>query len=130
MNWSRDSRPSRLREAVRPRLRDLGGADAGCLLRLVEAYATPGSLREAGRGALGQPDLAPERAWEALSLLDGMGVLADYPELVERWDELNEMLDDEGSLEQLAEQLESDPDEVWLALQGLGGSSPTSAPKS
>ena len=53
-------------------------------------------------------------------MLDGAGVLDDYPELAERWDELNEALDEDGSIEQLVEQIEERPRGLWLALQGLG----------
>src|SRR5436305_13666860 len=61
----------RLREAVRSRLRELGGTDGEAILRVVEAYATPGLLRELAEALEGQPSLAPERAWTALTLLDG-----------------------------------------------------------
>ncbi len=113
-----------LRTALRPRLRDLSGADAEPVLRLIEAYATPDLLRALAEALVAQPDLAPERAWHALALLEGVGVLSAYPELAERWEELNEALDEEGSLEQLAEQLERDPDAAWVALQGLGAVEP------
>ena len=114
----------RLRAALRPRLGDLRGADAETVLRLVEAFGTPELHHELARSLLDQPDLVPERAWDALALLDGLGLLADYPELAERWDDLNEVLDEGGSLEQLAEQLEREPGEAWLALQGLGAVEP------
>ena len=43
--------------------------------------------------------------------------------LLERWDDLNEAID-EGSLEDLAAQLEDEPDGSWVALQGLGAVEP------
>ncbi len=69
----------RLREAVRGRLRMLGGEDGEAILRLVEAYATPELLEELAEAIEDQPDLPPERAWEALGLLEGAGVLERSP---------------------------------------------------
>src|SRR4051794_32196326 len=51
-----------LREAVRSRLRALGGADGDAILRVVEAYATPGLLQELAAALEVQPALSPERA--------------------------------------------------------------------
>jgi hypothetical protein len=106
--------------AVLARLDDLGGPDAEALVRLVEAHPEPSALHALAEALAAQPDLPAERAWEVLSVLDGAGVLADHPVLAERWDELNEALDEDGSLAQLVDQIEGDPDGVWLALQGLG----------
>jgi hypothetical protein len=111
--------PEELRAALRWRLRDLSGADAEPVLRLLEALATPALLDALAEALLAQPDLAPERAWEALALLDDAELLDRHPDLAERWQELNESLDDEGSLDQLASQIEDDPEGLWLALQGL-----------
>jgi len=110
--------------AVQNRLQDLSGPDAEVLLRLVEANPRPALLRALGEAVVAQPDLSPERAWEALAVLDGAGVLADFPALADRWDELNEAFDESGSVDQLVEQLEDDPDGVWLALQGLAAVEP------
>jgi hypothetical protein len=114
----------RLREVVRSRLRELGGADGEAILRVVEAYATPGLLHELAVALEDQPALAPERAWGALTLLDGAGVLENYPVLVERWEELNESLEEDDSLGTLVEQLEEEPEGSWVALQGLGSVEP------
>src|SRR6185312_13452734 len=116
----------RLVAAVRPRLRDLHGADGECLLRLVEANASPDLLQGLADAISSQPDLSPERAWDALAILEAEEFLDLYPDLAERWEELNEMLGDEGedSLAQLAEQLEGDPGEAWLALEGLSAVEP------
>jgi hypothetical protein len=117
--------PETLRAAVRGRLHDLGGGDGEPVLRLVEALATPELLAGLAEALLDQPGLAPERAWEALALLDDAGMLARYPELTERWDELHETIEDEdGSIEQLAAQIEDDPEGPWLALQGLAAVEP------
>ena len=111
-------------EAVQVRLADLSQPDAESLLRLVEANPIPSLARALGAALFAQPDLPAERAWSALAVLDAVGLLDEFPELQERWDDLNEALDDEGSLAQLVEQISGDPDGVWLALQGLGGVEP------
>jgi hypothetical protein len=113
-----------VRDAVHGGLRDLQGPAGEPVLRLVEALATPELLEALAEALLRQPDLAPERAWDALALLDDAGLLDRYPELADRWDELNETLDDEGSLDQLATQIEDDPEGLWLALQGLAAVEP------
>jgi hypothetical protein len=117
--------PDELRAAIGPRLHDLGGNDAEPVLRLVEVLATPDLLEALALALRAQPGLAPERAWEALALLEDAGRLASYPDLAERWDELGETLDDEdASLEELASQIEDDPEGLCLALQGLAAVEP------
>lgn len=113
--------PAQIVAAVQPRLQRLDGADAEAILRVVEANASANLIQSLAEGLAVQPDLAPERAWDALAILDGLGALDDYPDLAERWRELNETLEEgPGTLEELAAQLEGDPDEAWVALQGLG----------
>jgi hypothetical protein len=103
----------------------LGGGDWEAILRLVEAYASVELLEELALAIEDQPDLAPERTWEALSLLEGAGLLEDHPALMERWDELNEALGEpDEALETLVEQLEEEPEGSWVALQGLGAVEP------
>jgi hypothetical protein len=114
----------RLVEAVRGRLRRLGGEDGEAILRLVEAYASRELLEELAEALEDQPDLPPERAWGALALLEGAGVLEDHPSLMERWDELNESLEPDEALETLVEQLEEEPEGSWVALQGIGAVEP------
>jgi hypothetical protein len=114
----------RLREAVRGRLRLLGGEDGEAILRLVEAYATPGLLEELAEALEDQPDLPPERAWGALGLLEGAGLLDEHPSLLERWEDLNESLEADDGLDTLVEQLEEEPEGSWVALQGLGAVEP------
>lgn len=101
------------------RLRDLSGGDAEAILRLVEAYGDEAVYRDLADALVAQPDLPAERAWEALSLLDAAGIVDEIPSLLERWDDLNEAIDGDASLEALAEQLEDEADGPWLALQGL-----------
>jgi hypothetical protein len=114
----------RIVDAVRPRLDDLSGADAEVLLRIVEA--NPGTdLPSALAASLERrQDLPAERLWDALMVLEGTGVLDDHPALVGLWDELGEALEGEGSVEELVEQIEGDPDGIWLALQGLAAVEP------
>ncbi len=114
---------------VLKRLRDLGGGDAEVIFRLIEAKPEKSLLRALALALAGQPDLAPERAWEALSILDDAGVLDEYPTLAERWEELNETLDDSGSIEELVEQIEGDREGIWLALQGLVAVEPEVRPE-
>jgi len=113
-----------LREAVRARLGNLGGRDGEAVLRLAEAYSTPGLMRELARALIDQPDLAPDRAWEALSLLEGTGLIESRPELAERWDELAETFESDDALATLVEQLEEEPEGSWVALQGIGAVEP------
>src|SRR5262249_53192627 len=108
-----------LSAAVRERLGDLGGGDGEIMLRLVEANPHPELIAALTAAVTAQGGLAADRAWDALAVLDGAGVLDDHPALAERWEELNEALDETASIEELAEQIEGDRDGVWLALQGL-----------
>src|SRR5690242_19061455 len=71
--------PERWMTAVRGRLGDLRGGDAEPLLRLIDSHATPDLLGELADALIAQHDLAPDRAWEALALLEGRGVLEGYP---------------------------------------------------
>ena len=110
-------------------MHDLSGTEGEVILRIIEAHATPELLRELGAALVAQPQLAPERTWEVVTLLEGAELLDEFPELVARSEELDELLDEEGSLEQLAEQLEGDPEGTWLALQGLGAVEPEIRPQ-
>jgi hypothetical protein len=114
----------RLAAALRGRLVDLSGLDGEPVLRLVEAVGTPDLLDALAQALVVQPGLAPERAWDALALLEDAGLLERYPVLAERREELDEALDEEGSLTQLATQIEDEPEGIWLALQGLGAIEP------
>ena len=116
--------PEALRRAIRSRLGDLGAADGGVVLRLLEGFLDPGLADDLARALVGQPDLAPDRAWEALAVLDGAGLLANLPELLERWDELNDAIDPGDASDTLAAQLEEEPDGSWVALEGLGAIDP------
>lgn len=114
----------RLVAAVRERLGQLSGDDAETIFRLVEAYGDETLYREMATAVAAQTNLPAERAWEALSLLDAAGMIEAEPSLLERWDDLNEAIDGDASLDVLAAQLEGEADGPWLALQGLGGVEP------
>ncbi len=117
--------PLELERAIRSRLRFLGDADGGVILRLLEARLESELIEELAPALIQQPDLAPDRAWEALALLESAGRLDRYPELVERWDELNDALDPADASDSLAAQLEEEPEGSWVALEGLGAIDPT-----
>lgn len=106
--------------AVVPRLNRLEGADGETLLRLVEAYPEPGVVRALGKALEAQADLPPERAWQALTVLENVGAIADFPGLAERLADLQQLFEeDDGSIAELADQIENDRDGLWLALQGM-----------
>src|SRR4051794_32061365 len=90
-------------EAILVRLGDLGGGDGEAVLQLVEALDRPEMFEALAEALVGQPDLPPERAWIALGMLEGTGLIEAYPELAERRDELAEASEEEeSSLDQLA----------------------------
>jgi len=114
----------RLASAAKTRLADLSGNDAEAVFRLIEAFGDESLYRSLAAALVDQPDLAADRAWEALSLLDAAGVIEAEPTLLERWNDLNEAIDGDASLEALAAQLEEEEDGPWLALQGLSAVEP------
>ena len=106
-------------KAVQDRLDDLSGPDFEVLLRIVEANPQSSLARDLAEAIEHQPDLPTERIWSALEVIEGAGVLDEFPELRELSNEINEGLDDDGSIEELVEQIEEEPDGIWLALQGM-----------
>ena len=114
----------RLGAALRARLDHLAEADGAVVLRLLEGYLTPELAAALAQALARQPDLRPDRAWEALAVLDGAGLLDSHPELAERWDELNDAIDPELATEGLADQLDEEPEGSWVALEGLGAIEP------
>jgi hypothetical protein len=111
--------------AVHDRLDDLRGEQGSIIIRLVDALGAPELFEALATALHAQPNLPPERAWEALSVLDEVGLIEAVPELNERWEELNETLgDEENCLGQLVGQIEDDPEECWVALQGLAAIEP------
>ncbi len=111
--------PETLAAAARARLNALDGGDGEAILRLLEAFGTPEDFRALADALARQPDLAPERAWEALTVLDAAGCLDEVPELAERYEELLELMDEGDAFDELARHLDVDPDSLTLALQTL-----------
>jgi hypothetical protein len=114
----------RIVDELRRRFDDLGGTEAEAVFRLIEAFPDPELLAGLAAAVERQPDLPPERAWETLSILEGAGLLERSPDLAERWEELNEVFEEDDPIGQLVEQIEDDADGLWLALQGLGAVEP------
>lgn len=110
--------------AARGRLGVLAGGDGEAVLRIVEAFGDDSDRERLARSLVAQPDLPPERAWEALSILEGSGRIEAEPELAERWEELVDLIEGDDPLDALAAQLEEGPDGVWVALEGLGAVEP------
>ncbi|MFO0911125.1 MAG: hypothetical protein U0794_22755, partial [Isosphaeraceae bacterium] len=109
---------------LRQRMADLAGARGDAILRLVEAYPVPELLDELARALREGPELAPERAWEALAVLESAGRLAREPALAELWDELNDLIQGEDPVLELIAQIEDDPEGPWLAYEGLAAIEP------
>lgn len=114
--------------AVQARLDHLDGPHAEVLLRIIEAHPRPALLDALAAAIQEQPDLPVERLWDALSVLDLAGVLDRHPDLAEVWEDINEGLDGDLSIDQLVAQIEDDDDGAWLALQGLSAIEPESRP--
>jgi hypothetical protein len=112
--------PEELIEAIRGRLTHLNTGEGDAVLRLVEAVRDPELLDELMEVVRRDPGLPPDRAWLALSLLDEAGRLEDDPELAERWEELVEAAGDDQAIDELAEQIEDDAEELWVPLQAIG----------
>src|SRR5262249_55950962 len=116
--------PDALSAEVRRRLHALHGEDGTLTLRLIESLGLP-DLGDALAGSLvAQPDLPPERAWHALTILVENDLLDAHPDLVDRFHELTEVIDESDVLERLVEQLEDEPDGSWVALHGLDAIEP------
>ncbi len=93
--------------------------------------STPTSSTPLALALRDQPGLAPDRAWEALGAPRSRGAARRAtPNLVERWDELNDAIDPDDALESLVAQLEEEPEGSWVASKGSGRSSPRPAPRS
>ena len=111
--------PDQLTEAVGARLGALHEPDGEIVLRLVEALSQPEIFDALAEALLAQPDLPPDRLWYALGILEGTGTIESRPRLSEMREELEELLADDRSIEELAHQLESDPDSIAVAVEGL-----------
>jgi hypothetical protein len=108
-----------------PRMQGLVAVDVASLLQLVEYVDDQDVYRSLARAIEGLPELPLEATWEALAVIEGAGILDEFPTLGELWTELAEVVDEDGgSIELLAGQLEDDPGELWVALHGLGAVEP------
>jgi hypothetical protein len=118
--------PDELLAAARQRLHDLNGARGEAILQILDAYATPPDLALLATALESQQDLLPpERLWDALALLEATGELEAHGVLLELRDELNEVLFGAADpLQLLVQTLEDDPEEVWIALQGIDAVEP------
>ena len=106
--------------AVR-RLGSLALNDGDAILRLIEAIGSEDVLTALGQALLVQSDLSADRDWHALSILADAERLGDWPDLAERFAELEEIFEeaDSSSIDEWAATMEDDPDGVWVALHGL-----------
>jgi hypothetical protein len=101
------------------RVKDLTGLDAEPIVRIVESLGASEHWTQFADAVARQRDLPVDRAWELLSVLDGLGLIESTPSLAERWHDLNEEFEQDDSVSELVHQLEHDSDGLWMALQGL-----------
>ena len=107
-------------DELRDVLADLGGPRGVEALRAIEASGDPERLDALADALIEQPGLPVDLLWRAVGLLEGSGRIEARPELFELRQELVEAIDgDDASLEALIEQIEEDPEDVWVALHGL-----------
>lgn len=111
---------TQIREALRGRVAFLWKRSSAELVQLLTAFGDD-ALNDELAAALSRGfDMGNEHAWVALSFLDDGGHLENWPELAEWLLELDEAIEQEAALsDELVEQIESEPDGVWLALRGL-----------
>ena len=111
--------PEVVARAVRPRLADLSGRDGEVLIALVESLAQPELLETLARAVADQPGLAPDRLWLAFDALEGTGLVEADPDLLQRRDDLDEMIEAGDPLEDLVSQIGSDPASIPAAIEAL-----------
>lgn len=120
--------PEILLESARRYLGRLGSPEAFLSIRLIEAYGGETDYQFLASAIIEQPGAPAEGVWDALETLRGVGRLDDDPELVDRWEEINDLLqsieEGEDSLLDLIEELESNECGPALALQGLADVEP------
>ncbi|RUL87750.1 hypothetical protein [Tautonia sociabilis] len=112
--------PDLLSASVRSALADLGGPRGLAAVRVVEAMGDPDLFDALADALLDQPDLPVDLLYRALQVLEGSGRIEARPELFALREELIEALDgDDATLDGLIEQIEEEPEDVWIPLQGL-----------
>ena len=105
---------------LRADLADLASPRGVEAIRAIEATGDPALLDALADALIEQPGLPVDLLWRAVGLLEGSGRIEARPELFELRQELVEVIDgDDASLEALIEQIEEDPEDVWVALHGL-----------
>ena len=89
-----------LRRAAEGRLHRLDQPDGELALRLLEVVGDAASFEALARAIRDQPELAPERAWEALALLRDVGALDEHAELRVLFDDLDRLAEDHDQEEE------------------------------
>ena len=105
--------------AVLSRLGNLNGGDGEAILRILEAMGDHEHLIALADALETQTSLSSDRTWDALGVLEGTGLVESRPELLERREDLEELLSDDQSMAELAAEIDNEPASTWLALQGL-----------
>ena len=122
--------PEDLRRAAEGRLHRLDHPDGELALRLLEVVGDASSFEALACAIRSQPELSPERAWEALTLLRDVGALDHHAELRALFDDLDGLAEDQGeegglALElaaELADALTEGGDEAIVAVaEALAG---------
>lgn len=111
--------PDGLAEAVLPRVRDLRGLRGELILGVIEGLARDDLWDALADAIVAQPDLAPDRAWMALEVLEGTGRIEERPALMELREEIEELLAEDVVLSDLAREIEADPLTIPAALDAL-----------
>ncbi len=103
----------------------LRGPEGDAILDQLEREKSSEFLDLLAAVILGAPDLSVERIWRSIELLENAGLVDANPDLRLLREELVESFDSEdASLEALIEQIEEDPTELWIALEGLASIEP------
>lgn len=108
-----------LGDPVRRRLDHLGGPDGPLVLRLVEWVRSPEVFDALADRLRSGPSLPADQEWLAITLLHDFGRIDHDPELRERLAEFDDLLGDEAIADDLADQVQEDAGQPWLALEGL-----------
>ncbi len=108
-----------LTRAILPQLRRLQSARGVVLVRLVEATARTDLYEALADGLAAQLDVAPSLALEALDVLEGTGCIEARPTLVELRADLDALYNEEATLQEFADQIENEPEDMDIALEAV-----------
>lgn len=104
---------------------DLRGESADFAIDLAARLGDDGLLGRLARSLEESPGPPLDRAWSALEVLEGTGLIERSEGLIQLRDDLIEAVDgDDATIEALIEHLDEQPDEVWVALQGFSAIEP------